>query len=78
MGHLNVEIHSKMRARTARARDDGRLREEDFSEHPRGWKARLRSALGFVFTATVFISAFAGGFIFVLYAVQLPGLPRLP
>lgn len=77
MGQLNVELERRMRAQT-RWRESRPIRTRvTFEERPSAWR-RLAALTKYVVYACLFVGGFAGGFVLVLYAVQLPGFPRLP
>lgn len=77
MGQLNVELRKTMRARSGR-REEKPIRNRVSLEQPPTLLQRLGSAMKYVSFALLFVGGFAGGFVLVLYGVQLPGFPRFP
>jgi hypothetical protein len=76
MGQLNVELEKRMRAQTGRRNSQPIRKTVNLEAPPTVWD-RLAAMLKYVLYATLFVGGFAGGFVLVLYAVQLPGFPRL-
>jgi hypothetical protein len=73
MPPLKFDLNHEMRAHRPKA-----LRHSVHIDKPRGWRDHLRWAAKLVFGSVMFVGGFAGGFVVVLYAIQLPGFPRFP
>lgn len=64
-----------MRASSGR-RVEKPIRNRVSLEQPPTKLERLGAAMKFLSFALLFVGGFAGGFVLVLYGVQLPGFPR--
>ena len=73
MAKLNIRVSEHLRASRWRGAP---LRERVHIEAPPGWGERVGGYFKILFTVLMFAGGFIGGFVVVLYAVQLPGLPR--
>jgi MFS family permease len=75
MAQLNIKIGERMRTRDRR-QSGASLRERLPHGPAPNWRGRARLAFDYLFTAGMFVGGFIGGYIVVMFTLELPWLPR--